>query len=455
MLHWNMKRKIEKVINKAQEDVLTKQNAKVDLLGNAVIPQGIRRIAHGAFEGKTGLRCVVLPDSVKALSERAFANCVNLEQVQLNEGLKEIEGNVFNGCSKLKHVVFPDSLQDSCAYTFHGAAFESPIYNRSQSVLYHYPGNVSQKIVTLAGNVECLGAGAFFHHAAIEEVILPEGLEKIDTQAFLGTSLRRITIPSSVMKIESEAFWNCPELEEVNICCPLSALDANVFYKCPKVQFRMNGLTMDFEKELAIRGISLFDIPRRMKVPEGDFWKSECFLELAKRCAKGNAGAMLEFAQYFEHMGDQPFFQCTANFWYYRAFLYGDAQAEEWKRNWMKAHPRQRIPSVLPANLNWNIAGEQLRALGFLFFEPDREYSLEGVDENGIVLVSSWCDSDGPDEDGFGREEYYDWWYLDDCLYPIPGVRKIGCCSQRDRRLLVKGWFDAAYTQSVKALQHK
>lgn len=455
MLRWRMKRKIDKAIQASMADIVTKQNARVDLKGNAIIPLGTRRIDRGAFDGNPRLRCVILPNSVKTLSERAFAACVNLERVHLNDGLESIESNAFYGCSKLKILVLPDSLKDVHGYAFHGTEFLTPVFNRSHTVLYHYPGSLTEKTVVVPNHIKCLSSGAFLEHKAVQEVVLPEGLETIDSRAFGEIGLRRITIPASVTKVESDAFWKCPELEEVDFLCTLSALERGVFYKCPNVQFKVCGETPDFEQELLIRGVSLLEIPRRMRVPESSFWKNKTFTILASRCAEGDAGAMMEFAEHFDGLGDGLFYQCAANFWRYRAFQYGDPRAEAWKRSWMQVHPRQRIPSVLPASLNWNIEGSLLRGLGFLFFEPDREYSLEGVDENGVVQVSSWCDSDGPDEDGFGREEYYDWWYLDEHLNRIPGVRCIESCSRRDRHLLVKGWFETEYAKAVKALQHK
>lgn len=53
MLRWIMKRKIEKVMKKAQADVLTKENAKVDLLGNAMIPPQYPAYRPWRFRGKS------------------------------------------------------------------------------------------------------------------------------------------------------------------------------------------------------------------------------------------------------------------------------------------------------------------------------------------------------------------------------------------------------------------
>ena len=129
----------------------------------------------------------------------------------------------------------------------------------------------------------------------------------------------------------------------------------------------------DFEQELYIRGIDLLEMPRRLQVPEGDFWKTKDFAQLVSRCAEGNTGAMLEFADYLDGLGKHEFFRCAANFWRYRACRYGDAQAQSWKLSWLNEHPRQRIPSAMSSKLSGNFQGVYLRAMGFSFFDPERD----------------------------------------------------------------------------------
>ena len=75
-----------------------------------------------------------------------------------------------------------------------------------------------------------------------------------------------------------------------------------------------------------------------------------------------------------------------------------------------------------------------LAAMGLSFFDPARCYNLSAPDENGIVEASSWCGEEGPDEDGFGREECYDWWYLDRSFRPIPGIEGLHGYSSLDMR---------------------
>lgn len=98
--------------------------------------------------------------------------------------------------------------------------------------------------------------------------------------------------------------------------------------------------------------------------------------------------------------------------------------------------------------------GKVLRAMGFLFFEPDREYAIGRADANGVVEVSSWSSTEGPDEDGFGMEECYDWWYLSEDLQEQPGSWCIHDFSLHDKRNN-KERFDQLYNAVYSAIRQK
>ena len=118
----------------------------------------------------------------------------------------------------------------------------------------------------------------------------------------------------------------------------------------------------------------------------------------------------------------------------YRAGQYGHPQANAWLEQWLSLHPKEHLPAILNESLSGPSDGKRLRYGGFLFFDPKREYSIEQADEDGVVLVSSWCGDDGPDESGFGREEYYDWWYLNEFLLKPEGVDWVHGWSHNDKR---------------------
>ena len=141
---------------------------------------------------------------------------------------------------------------------------------------------------------------------------------------------------------------------------------------------------------------------------------------------------MMEFANYYETLSTAAFFTAAANFWRYRALLYGNEKAVQWKADWFQEHPETLIPVALSPYSN-SANGDKLRALGFEFFDPEREYSIGIKDNYGVIEVSFWCDTVGPDEDGFGMEELYDTWFMDEFLNPVPGVPMIKAYSSHDR----------------------
>ena len=420
--------------------VLGRKSVQIDSAGNAVIRSGVKTIGNSAFENNQQLRCAVLPRSVKEIQYASFRDCPNLEKLVLNEGLEIIEGNTLSRCSKLKELVFPDSIRKVEAYTFYDTRFQKPVFNSSGTALHHYPNTLKEKVYTVPNGVKRLFAGAFFNNTELEELILPEGLERIDTRAFLDTKIKKITIPSTVKIVEPRAFWSCSNLEEIHFACPESAFADEAFMGGKNRKFYKQGVEIDYDEALRITGRTRLGVVQRLKVPEGDFWKQEPFLTYAKRCSQRDTEAMMEFATFFDGLGDDPFYKYAANFWHYRAYKLGNSQAAQWKSEIDAIYPRQPIPSVLTEKLSYGADGTILRALGFLFFELDRDYSIDGMDKNGVVQVDSWCGDDGPDEDGFGREEYYDWWLLDDTLNPIPGIKRWHSYSRREMRDREEEW---------------
>lgn len=221
--------------------VLGFKEAMVDEQGTAVIPAGTREIFDMVFEGNPKLIRVVLPDSVRKVGGRAFAGCENLREVWLNDGLEILDGNVFNGCIHLKELTLPNSLRLVNGYALYHTNFRTPVYNRSGTILYHYPEQAPAPFFAVPQGVKRLAHGAFLECAALEEICLPEGLEVIEREAFVNTAIHSITIPASVKTVEGFAFWNCRNLERVELLCGSQVANAYAFYQCPGVRLRQQG----------------------------------------------------------------------------------------------------------------------------------------------------------------------------------------------------------------------
>lgn len=420
--------------------------------GRALIPDGVEEIRSCCFDDKKFLKRVELPPSVKRIGDRAFADCPALTTVVLNEGLEEIGSNVFCGSRKLKTLVIPDSVRKVDAFLCHGTDLSDLVFNASRTRLHYCPEHYPEKCLALPEGILQICSGAFLDNKCVEEVILPEGLEQIDERAFLDSSLWKLIIPASTRKIASHAFWRCRKLEKVILRCDSTVLGDGAFYRCGNARIITNTGQISFEEELRIHGMSLYAEPMRLMLPEMDFWQDAVFADHAERCSRGDTAAMLALADHYETLGSESFFLLAANFWRYRAYLLGNAEAAQWRSNWLENHHREHIPVAMSPKLRGTYNGDVLRALGFAFFEADREYSLDGVDKDGLVEVSSWCGEEGPDSDGFGREELYDWWYLDRYLNRIPGSKMLHGWERRTKQYR-KDAFDSLHSGTLLALK--
>ncbi len=108
---------------------------------------------------------------VTAIGEQAFRACLDVQKVILPQTLQEIRYSAFASCYNLTEVTLPDSLRS-------------------------------------------IGSGAFSFTdlAALE---LPEGLERLDYQCFMGTNLETITLPASLKAVGGGAFAWCKELKQI------------------------------------------------------------------------------------------------------------------------------------------------------------------------------------------------------------------------------------------------
>lgn len=376
--------------------------------GKLTIPQGIRAIKKREYEMNPSLVQAEIPGTVETIGYRAFADCPNLRKVILHEGIKTIEDNVFIGCGALESIVLPCSVENIQGWAFYGSELKEPVFSASGDRLIYCPKEAAGRAYKVPEGVREIGVQAFINQEGLKEVILPEGLTVIRNRAFIGCGFTEIVIPDSVRTVETGAFFCCRELQEIKIKGETDVVKA-----------RLEALRMENKA---------FLVPYRIKLPEERYWETSEFQALARQCSLGETEAMQKMADYFEEKAAEPvhqtgFYEGAFHFWTYRAYEGGSRKAKEYLEAIFRAHPEKCVTfsSYLTENLQGLAEGEALRAMGFFFFREGLQYELKGKDGDGVVEVKTWVDDDGPDEDGFGREEYYDFWYLDDRLNLPPG----------------------------------
>ena len=75
-----------------------------------VIPEGVRNISDGLFDGVTNITGIQLPSTLKRIGHEAFSY-TSIQSVTIPEGVASIEGCCFRGCVSLTSVTLPPTLK--------------------------------------------------------------------------------------------------------------------------------------------------------------------------------------------------------------------------------------------------------------------------------------------------------------------------------------------------------
>ena len=178
-----------------------------DELKNAkkiIINDTVTNIGYGAFYYCEALTDIIIPDSVIIIKSNAFYGCNNLKNIKLSNKITKIFSWTFAYCTNLKNIVFPDSLTNIDDYAFNSCAKLESLVIPSKVL------NIGQYAFIWCPNIKTIKVDN-------KNTIIPDGVTSIGFNAFCGTSITNVTIPSSVKTIEGFAFYGCNNLTDVII----------------------------------------------------------------------------------------------------------------------------------------------------------------------------------------------------------------------------------------------
>lgn len=208
--------------------------------GDYTIPGTVTSLEKEAFATSLLLTSVTIPNTVTRIPEGAFRECSRMVHIGFPEQLAEIEGWAFYGCRSLKSIDIPTTVTSIGKVAFMSCD--------SITSVYIHAG------ITYLGDTEGDGNGSAFsachglmtinvapdnpNFCSIEGVLfskdrktlwqfpcgrkggysIPYGTETISSYAlYKSDSLRTVTIPSTVTRVEPLAMGYCHTLDSV-IC---------------------------------------------------------------------------------------------------------------------------------------------------------------------------------------------------------------------------------------------
>lgn len=174
------------------------------------IPDSVKIIQSYAFGGADALENVDLGANVEYIGEAAFMNCINLCTVNMGEKVRYVGDNCFSGDARLEKIIMPDTVE----YLGEGA------FMLCNLRYFNIPAGVAViKPYTFNGKPYSEDDGPYMTY------LYPDVEEDFSTT--------EKTIPSTVKKIEHDAFSGIRSLEKVTVSEGVEVVSACAFHNCP------------------------------------------------------------------------------------------------------------------------------------------------------------------------------------------------------------------------------
>ena len=243
---------VDGVLYNKEKTILVQVPAKFQ--GKFTIPSGVTNIASGAFalcEGLTGLE---IPASVTSISEYAFENCTGLTNVTIPSSVKNIDWEAFSGCKNLdlvisnakENVTVESGALDDCksvTWDLLVDESESPLKFKvlTETTAEVTKENCVEGSVTIPSKVVIDGKtysvvsiadNAFKNCKGLTNITIPTSVVKIGTDAFANSGLTTIELPSSITSIGFGLFLACSDLVSVKIPSSVESIGENAFVSC-------------------------------------------------------------------------------------------------------------------------------------------------------------------------------------------------------------------------------
>ena len=218
---------------------------------------GVTSLGYRSFYGCSAITEIVIPETLTEIEASAFCACSSLEKVTFtadevvflhtaNHGpfqetavkeltipanvriissatsLPTVERVIFEAGSNceeyglrtplISEITLPSKLKKLRGYTFENCA--------------------NLKSITLPEGLESIGS-ACFSNSAIETIGFPASLHTLGSESLSGMKFKEFTVPESIRHIKSGCFYNCKNLEVLNLPSELESfgtLDENESY---------------------------------------------------------------------------------------------------------------------------------------------------------------------------------------------------------------------------------
>lgn len=178
-------------------------------------------------------------DGAWVLTSDLYSYKTVLETFTFPKYLTSVDGQWVNQ-SNVKHVIIPNGIGNgSTEVSVNGfgqmKSLETVVIGTGVTSIGSsaFQEDTSLKVLDIRAGIKTIGRCAF-QQCPIEDIVLPEGLEEIQSNAFEGAKMSSLHLPSTLTYIRSNAFMNCNNLLAVTIPANVKLIGSEAF-KCRSI----------------------------------------------------------------------------------------------------------------------------------------------------------------------------------------------------------------------------
>ncbi|MGN0468429.1 MAG: leucine-rich repeat domain-containing protein [Acutalibacteraceae bacterium] len=169
-------------------------------------------IASSPFSSYDSLTKVVIENGITNIGYLMFWDCKNLESIEIPASLTSINGYPFGGCDNFKKIIVDE---DNPVYSSDESGI---LFNKDKTQLVLYPMGIEDTVYTIPDTVREIAHEAFYDCSNLEKVEIPNSVTTIDGWAFaFCKGLESVEIPESVANIGELAFYRCDNLKHFTV----------------------------------------------------------------------------------------------------------------------------------------------------------------------------------------------------------------------------------------------
>lgn len=235
-----------------------------NLNGDLTLPDSVQTIGAGAFQGCEKLSGdLTIPDSVQTIGDSAFEFCTGLNgTLTLGKNLRTIGKKAFSGCAFTGSLTIPEGITEIAIGTFSSLYQSSGMFTGKLTLpstlktigasAFSYtdfsgelliPDGVTSiganafkecdgfgGLLSLPDSVKTVGESAFYQCEGFTGLKLPAGLTKIETLsfAFMAGLKTEVVIPEGVTEI-GEGTFECSYMPSVRLPSTLRKIEKQAF----------------------------------------------------------------------------------------------------------------------------------------------------------------------------------------------------------------------------------